>query len=271
MKKFFKKLSGITILATAVFVLAACGNSTKKTASTSATEKEQTVIRVGATGQSFPNSYKEGDELVGFDVEVFEAVAKKLGYKVEWTTGSFDGLVAQLNTGKLDTIANNFAITDERKKTLQFSDVYAYAHTGIAVKEDSTAKELKDLEGQTIAGVSGSNKVTILEEYIKENNLDITVRTYDTREGAQLDTEKGQVAGYVQDSAILSATIKKDDLPLRVLPDSLSNDQVAFPFLKNDAGDKLKKAFDKELVKLQKDGTLTKLSKKYYGSDVTKE
>ncbi|MBU5195292.1 transporter substrate-binding domain-containing protein, partial [Vibrio cholerae] len=91
----------------------------------------------GATGQSFPNSYQEDGELIGFDVEVLETIAKNLGYKVQWTLAGFEGLVGQLGVGKLDTIANAFEYTEERAEQYNYSTTYSYTSTGIAVLKDS--------------------------------------------------------------------------------------------------------------------------------------
>ncbi len=267
MKKFLKWFT----LAAIALVLVACGNSASTEEDSSATAEGDKVIRVGATGQSFPNSYQEDGELTGFDVEVFNTVAANLGYEVEWTTGGFDGLVTQLNTGKLDTIANNFAATEERAEIYQFTTPYAYAHTALGVQADSDIQTIEDLEGQTIGGVAGSNKVDIITNYIEENGLDIEIRTYENREGPELDLNKGQVQAYVQDYAIIQAGITLKDLPFRTLEQTFSDDQVVFPFAQNDEGTALKEAFDAELENLRNDGTLAELSEKYYGEDITQE
>ncbi|MCH4169209.1 MAG: transporter substrate-binding domain-containing protein [Streptococcaceae bacterium] len=270
MKKWTKLFAvAASLLVISTSLVACSSSSTKETAKSDSDEK--ITLKVGATGQSFPNSYKDGDKLVGYDVEVLETIADKLGYELEWTTGAFDGLLASLNANKLDTIANNFAITPERSETVDFTEPYAYTASGIAVLEDSKYESTEDLAGETVGGVAGSNKLTELEAYIAETKLDIDIRQYDTREGPQEDTIKGQVAGYVQDKAVLAATIKKDDLALRVLPEDIATGEVAFPFAKNERGEKLRKAFDKELKVLLEDGTIKKLSEKYYGIDVTKE
>lgn len=266
-KKVIKGLSVVALLS----IAAACGNqsSSKEQGAVDAATNEKIVLKVGATGQSFPNSFKEGDQLVGYDVEVIEAIANNLGYEIEWTTAAFDGLLASLNAGKLDSVANNFAITPERQENVLFTVPYAYTASGIAVKADSPYTSTFDLDGETLGAVAGSNKLAELETYIQENNLNIDARHYDTREGPQEDTLKGQVAGYVQDKAVLAATIKKDGLDLRVLPEVLVGGEVAFPFAKTETGEKLRDAFDEELQKLLNDGTIKALSEKYYGIDVT--
>lgn len=253
--------------------LAACSTDGGETASSdvAGTTEEKIVLEIGATGQSFPNSYMEDNKLVGYDVEVIEAIAGNLGYEINWTTAAFDGLLASLNAGKLDTIANNFAITPERQENVNFTTPYAYTASGIAVKEDSEYQSTFDLDNETVGAVAGSNKLTELETYIAETGLNIDARHYDTREGPQEDTLKGQVAGYIQDKAVLAATIKKDGLGLRVLPENLVGGKVAFPFAKTEEGEALLAEFDAELQNLLADGTIKELSEKYYGIDVTAE
>ena len=167
--KNFLKLNALLIFVISINLLAACSNSTNsqeestKTASKSETSDEK-VIRVGATGQSFPNSYQEDGKLIGFDVEVLETIANNLGYKVQWTLAGFEGLVGQLGVGKLDTIANAFEYTEERAEQYNYSTTYSYTSTGIAVLKDSPYDSVKDLNGQTVAGVLGSNKINVLED-----------------------------------------------------------------------------------------------------------
>lgn len=265
MKKIFK-ISTLVIIMAMISVLAACGDTTN---ANSSEDTEKKVLRVGATGQSFPNSFKEGDELVGYDVEVFETIAGNLGYEVEWTLTSFDGLLGHLSTNKIHTIANAFEYTEERAQTYNYSTPYAYTSTGIAVHKDSTYETVKDLEGEVVAGVLGSNKITVLEDYIDKNGLDIEVKQYETRDGPQIDTIKGVIAGYVQGKPILQATIKKGDLPLKILEDDLKSSDIGFPFAKTEEGDALREAFNAEIEKLKADGTLAKISEKYYGADIS--
>src|SRR5699024_1314180 len=146
--------------------------------------EEKKVIEAGATGQSFPNSIEEDGELTGFDVEVLEAVADELGYEVDWVTTAFDGLVAQLDPGRLDTIANVMQITDERVEKYEFSTPYSYVDSTILTHEDNDEiNDLEDLKGKTVAAVADSMHAKNLENY----DSDIDVRLYDNRDAAILD------------------------------------------------------------------------------------
>ena len=91
------KTTAITTLVVATFILAGCDEKQAETAKAEATNK---VLKVGSTGQSYPNGFKQEGKLVGFDVETTEAIAKELGYTVEWTTAEFPGLMGQLDSGR---------------------------------------------------------------------------------------------------------------------------------------------------------------------------
>ncbi|GAB7195905.1 hypothetical protein OS31_28170 [Dickeya oryzae] len=105
-------LSAALFPALAAVMLNGCDNNTS-------TQTQSNVLRVGTTGQSYPGSYKENGTLVGYDVEVAETIAHKLGYQIAWTTADFSGLMGQLEAGKLDTVANNFVKTTERQKKVR--------------------------------------------------------------------------------------------------------------------------------------------------------
>lgn len=261
MKKFSLAIMSALLLSLTVV---GCGNANTNNNA----EKEEKVIRVGATGQSFPNAYKENEKLVGYDVEVIETIAKDLGYKVQWTTMDFAGAMGQLDQGKLDTVANSVAVTEERKEKYNFTDAYSYAGAQIVTSKDNTdINTLEDLKGKTISGVAGSNNVKIVNGYFK--NGEVTVRTYETRDGAMNDAISNRVDGYVNSRGVLAAEIAKKNLPLKFVGDPLNFEEVAFPFVKNEKGEELQKQFNEELKKLKEDGTLKKISEKYFNEDIT--
>ncbi len=263
-----KKLVTLVVAVMMALGLTACGSSTTTTPGQSG-QASKGVIRAGATGQSFPNAFKEGDKLVGFDVELLEAAAKRAGYTVQWTNADFAGLMGQLEAGRLDTVANNVAITEARQKTYDFTDIYAYMGTSIAGKKGSAVTSLKDLDGKTVAGVLGSNNVKTLEAWAQKNGYKVTVRTYETRDGAMNDLINGRVDGYVQSSGILLAEAKKANLPIALVGDPIAADSIGLPFSKNEQGTKIRTDINAELVKMKADGSIKTLSEKYFGSDVT--
>ncbi|MGX8792363.1 amino acid ABC transporter substrate-binding protein [Oceanobacillus sp. M60] len=251
-------LAGSIVLIT---ILAACGDS-----GSSEEGSGDNVLQAGTTAQSYPNSYEENGELVGYDVEVLETAAENLGYEVEWVTTDFSGLMGQLETGRIDTVANFVAVTEERAESYDFSVPYAYAGATIVTHEDNDFTDLEQFKGRTVSGVLGSNNVKNLEAFDPE----IEPRTYETRDGAMNDAINNRVDGYVNSKSALIAEIELGDLPLKFVGDPFVYEDISFPFTKNEEGAALREEFDEELEKLREDGTLAEISKKYFaGEDIT--
>ncbi|PJN90490.1 amino acid ABC transporter substrate-binding protein [Bacillus sp. mrc49] len=261
MKKFL--FLGLSILF--IVMLSACGSSKQ---GNTADDSGKKTIKVGSTGQSYPNGYQENGKLTGFDVELTERIAKNLGYKVEWVTSDFSGIMGQLGSGKLDTVANAVAITTERQEQFHFTDPYSYYGAQIVSNtKNKEIKSLEDLKGKTVSGVLGSNNIANLEKYDKKG--EIKIRTYETRDGAMQDAINNRVDGYINSRPILVAEIKKNDLPLKLVGDPVAYENVGYPFPKTEKGKKLNEEFTTEIKKLKEDGTLAKLSNKYFGEDIT--
>lgn len=258
MKKFkllIGTIAALALTATTLFVA-------PTTASASTKE-----ITFATTGVSFPGSYKENGKLTGFDVEVARAAAKKLGYKAKFVTTSFDGLFGQLTSGKADAVASSIAITSERKQSYYFSSPYAFFDYGVVVKKDSKLKNVNQLGNKTIAATVGSNQIKVLNKF----NSSIKVKTFDDREAALNGVLNDQVDGYSNSKTILKAIIKQKNLDLKILNGTIGSENIAIAFNKNDDGKKLAKKFDKAIKELQDDGTISKLSKKYFaGIDASK-
>ncbi|MEE1650710.1 transporter substrate-binding domain-containing protein [Brachybacterium sp. J144] len=257
MKRRTFALSALSVLALPP-VLAACSGG-----------DDSGAIRAGSTGQSFPNSYQEDGTLIGFDVELIETIAEALGRSVTWTNADFSGLMGQLEARKLETVANNVAVTEERSAQYDFTEPYAYMGAVVgALGSNTELNELADIAGHTIAGVLGSNNTTHLETWAAENGVDVEIRTYETRDGAMQDLLAGRVDGYIQSSGIFYAEMQKSGADLKFVGEPIAWESVAFPFEK---GSELVAQFNEQITALREAGTLLELSEKYYGDDVVTE
>lgn len=224
------------------------------------------TIVVGTTAQTYPNSYKKGGKLTGFDVAVTKAVGKQLGDKVKFkVVGDVPSLLESVKSGKVDTVANAITINKSRAKTYQFSNVYAYYPAQIAVKKDSKVHSLKQLEGKTVSATLGSSNIALLKSYDSK----IKIKPYDDRNAIFTDAASGSVAGVLNQRQLLQQTIKKQNLDLRILKGVVGWNNSAYPFQKSAKGTKLKGQFNTALKKLRANGTIAKLSQQYFGENVT--
>ncbi|GAJ27511.1 cysteine ABC transporter [Liquorilactobacillus sucicola DSM 21376 = JCM 15457] len=263
MKKIWIAVVGIIVVLAIAFL--GIKQLNKSQASSTDVHKSKGTINLAATGTSFPTSYKKDGKLVGFDVELTNKAAQRLGYKTKWTTGEFAGLFGQLDDSKIDTIANDIAVTPERSQKYLFSKVYNTEETTIAVDKNTSYKTIRDLEGKTVASAVASNNTENLRKYDSK----INIKTFEGRDDIFQALLVGHVDGVVNTRNNLKALIKFKHYKWKVVDGNAASVNIALPFKKDTRGKKLKQQFDKEFEKLIADGTVKQLSVKYFGYDIT--
>lgn len=123
------------------------------------------TLRVATDATFMPFEFQENGKLTGFDIELVEAVAQKMGKKVEWTSIDFKGLVPGLLAKRFDMAVSAIYITDERKKVIDFTDPYYPGGLVLLVKKDNTTiKGPEDLDGKKVSVQVGTKSVAYLQE-----------------------------------------------------------------------------------------------------------
>ena len=193
---------------------AAASGAASSAASTGAADQLAAIqangkLVVALEGAWQPWSYHdESDTLVGYDVEVSRAIAKKLGVEPEYVESDWDSLFAGLDAGRFDIVCNGVEVTDERAKTYDFTTPYGYIHTALAVRKDNEdIKSFEDLKGKTTANSLASTYMELAESY------GATVQGIDTLE----ETIQLLTAGRID--ATLNADVSFYDY-LNVHPDA---------------------------------------------------
>ncbi|WP_421843068.1 amino acid ABC transporter substrate-binding protein [Marinobacter algicola] len=223
-------------------------------------------LRVGMSGQYFPFTFVEQDKLKGFEVDVMNAVGKEMGREIQYQTANFSGLFGMLESGRIDTVANQITITEERQKAYIFSEPYVYDGAQVVTKEGNTEVEsVEDLKGKTVAVNLGSNFEALLRElpYADE----INIKTYESN--LERDTALGRVDAFVMDRVSASQIIKEKPLPLELAGPTFSQITNAYPFRDTDAGRALREEVNAALAALRDNGTLASISEKWFGTDIT--
>ncbi|MDN6319205.1 MAG: amino acid ABC transporter substrate-binding protein [Marinobacter sp.] len=228
---------------------------------------QENSLRVGMSGQYFPFTFVEQDKLKGFEVDVMNALGKEMGRDIQYETANFSGLFGMLQSGRIDTVANQITITDERKKAYVFSDPYVYDGAQVVTKKGNTeVQSVEDLKGKTVAVNLGSNFEALLTELPYADQ--ITIKTYESN--LERDTALGRVDAFVMDRVSASQIIKDKPLPLELAGPTFSQITNAYPFHDTEAGRSLRDEVNKALAALRDNGTLTTISQKWFGTDITK-
>ncbi len=234
------------------------------------TIKERGYITVAMEGTWAPWTYHdEDDNLVGFDVEVAKAVADELGVDVQYQEGEWDGLLAGVQSGRYDIMVNGVGYTEERAQAYTFSDPYCYNKTALIVRGDNEdIKSLEDLNGKTTCNSANSTYQLIAEEY-GANVLD--VETLDgTLEMVLAGTDRAD-ATLNAEASFLDYMNAHSDANLKIVDYYPESEKVCIIMPKGDSSDSLKEAINSAIEKLRADGTLSELSNKYFGGDITAE
>ena len=230
--------------------------------------KERGSIIVAMEGTWAPWTYHdEDDNLVGYDVEVAQNIAEKLGVEVEFIEGAWDGLLAGLDAGRYDIMVNGVGVTDERAEKYNFSTPYAYNKTAVIVRGDyDEISSMEDLKGKKTANTISSTYAAQAEAYgatvTPVDDLNQTIELLlSNRIDATLNAE------------VVFNDYKKEhpDSNIKIATYSDQVEEIAIPIRKGDDTVTLLEAVNDALDEMAKDGTLTELSEKYFGMDISKK
>lgn len=262
MKKIFALCM---MLVLAVTALAGCGSN-------SAQKEESKKIVVGLDDSFPPMGFKdEKNEIVGFDIDLAKEVAKRLGREVEFKAIDWNSKEAELKSGRVDILWNGLDITDKRKENMLFSEPYMDNRQIVFVAKNgkvAVAGE-SDLAGKTIGTQSGGTT----EEYF-ENKPELKasmkeVKYYPDYINAFMDLENGRLDAVVGDEIIGRYYISKHPDEIQAIDTVIGTvSQFGIAFRKDDQKlrDEVQKVFDE----MKADGTVAKISEKWFAKDITK-
>ena len=267
---FQKKLTALLLAALLLCTaaLTGCGKSAAEPSEDLLTRiRREGSITVAMEGTWAPWTYHdENDQLVGYDVEVARCIAEKLGVSVNFIEGEWDGLLAGLDDGRYDMLVNGVGITPDRQAKYDFSTPYAYNRTAVIVRKEYDAiKTMQDLKGKHTANTINSTYATQAERYgATVTGVDDLNQTIELLLSGRIDaTLNAEVTFYDYMKAHPEAAIR-----IATLSDEV--EQIAIPVRKGENSASLLAAVNDALAALQADGTLTALSQKYFGTDISK-
>jgi len=258
------KLSLIALTVVVATALAACGGGSSASSSDVQQVKDANVLRVGTEGTYSPFSFHDPktNKLVGYDVEVIAAVAAKLGVKVKYVETPWDAIFAGLTSKRFDVVANQVTKNPKRAGLYGLSTTYTVSEGVIATRTgDGTISSLADLKGRKSAQSLTSNWAAVAKDAGAE------VQSVEGFTQAVTLLKQERVDATVNDSlAVLDYQKSTGDNAIKI---AATTGNVSEQVIATRKGSDLVAAINTALSDLQKDGTLRRISVKYFDSDVS--
>ena len=222
------------------------------------------ALRVGTEGTYAPFTFHDqSGALVGFDVEIAQEIAKRLGVKAQFVEGPWDGLIAGIDANRYDVVINEVGITDARKQKYDFSDPYIASKAVLIVKADNTAiTSFADLKGKKAAQTLTSN----FGKLAQDNGAEL-VGTDGFDQSIALVLQ-GRADATINDSLSFYDFKKhQPDANVKIAATQSNADYSGVLLAKGKP--ELVAAINKAIADIKSDGTYAKISQKYFGTDVS--
>ncbi|OPG97689.1 amino acid ABC transporter substrate-binding protein [Chryseobacterium mucoviscidosis] len=273
---------GIRIFRTALLfitmlvVLAGCssGNAANESDTAAASGQDKVKKIIVGTGTQFPNVcfIDENGKLTGYDVELIREIDKRLPeYEFEFSTMEFKNLLLSLETKKIDLIAHQMEVNEERQAKFLFNDeAYNIFPNKIVVSEkNQDVKSIEDLKGKKLIVGATSNAAVLAEKWNAANGKVIDIVYSGAGEDTNTQIKTGRVDATISTQFAIDYQNKVVDAQLKTVGEALSNSMVYFILNKDEQ--ELKTKIDEALKSIKEDGTLSKLSTEWLGADYTVE
>lgn len=263
-----KKLVSVAVLAASVLALFGCKKA-EKVSDPVAALKARGEFVLGLDDSFPPLGFRDDDtnEIVGYDIDLGKEVAKRLGVKFRAQPIDWDAKEMELATGKIDCIWNGFTITEDRKNSLSFTDAYLNNEQVLVVRADSGITTLDGMTGKVLGIQSGSSAQEAVDDNEKfAASLEKTIMFKDNITALN-DLEIGGVDGVVMDSVVANYSISKTGKPFIVVEEGLAKEGYGIGFRKSEP--QLRDEVVKILNEMAKDGTITAISTKWFGKDIS--
>jgi putative lysine/arginine/ornithine/histidine/octopine transport system substrate-binding protein len=219
------------------------------------------VLRIGTEGAYPPfNQIDPAGELIGFDIDIAEALCDNMGVTCEFVRQDWDGIIPGLLARKYDAIVASMSITEERKQAVDFTDPY-YSNKLRFVAAENAKLDPVNLKGKII----GAQRATISASYLEDHPIKgAKVKLYDTQENAYLDLASGRVDVILADMLVSYEWLNSEaGAGFAFLGEPIDiGDKVGIAVRKGDT--ELLAKLNAALAEIIADGTYEELNAKYF-------
>ena len=248
-----KKLMGLLTVLAVLFVVTGCGNE----------DGAENVWTVGTSADYYPFEFidPETEEIVGFDVDLINEIAGRLGYTVEMVDIDFTSLIPALQSGRVDLVIAGMTPTAERQEVVDFTDIYHSSYEVILTTTEHNINTLDDLNGLVVAVQSTTIQETMALGFV-EDGLDIDIMSMNRIPELVQQLISGRADVVLIDSAVVNMYLQQHE-GLQVVDHILETDDdgsaIALPL-----GSELTESINEVLAELKADGTIEALVYKWF-------
>lgn len=242
-----------------LFVLSCGGNKGGEESTAPTEEGKEKVLRVGTNPEFKPFEYVgEGGKPEGFDIDLMNMIGEELGYKIEWKTMSFDGLIPAMKNGEIDLIIAGMSVTEERKAAVDFTDEYYLSKFAyVKLKDNPSLTDLEGIQGKKLGAQLG----TIQEQEARRISDNTVVNEAIT--SLILELKNKNLDALVLEDVVASAYVGENpELEIFATKDMSDNGGTAIAVDKGKNAE-LVKQINETIKKLQENGKYDELLKKY--------
>ena len=221
----------------------------------------QEALTVGANIGNVPWEFQDdAGEFVGFEIDLVNAVAERLGAEVEIVNIPFNGLFSAVQSGRIDIATSSITITDERLQSVSFAQPYYDSDQSLTVAAEGPAS-LDEMKGKVVGVDTGSTGDMWATEHAEEYGF-ADIRRYEGLAPAMLDLTAGRIDGYISDIPALLYYVK-DKPELKVVQRIETGEKYSMMFAKNA---ELATQVNDVLTTLKEEGVLSELHQKWFGT-----
>lgn len=266
-----KKIVALLLSAAMILGMTACSTTTepKETADVGSTDK---VIKVATSGDclGFTVYDETTKEWSGFEIDMWNEIADRIGYEVEFVQEDVASAFGDLEIGKVDTVAKQISITPAREEKYDFTQPYFFSPYSLMVKGDNEdIKTWSDMEGKTIGLADGSAMNEFIAQLDPDNKVNKT--TYESFASIPQEVVLGRVDAMPYAYLLIPYLLEEHpdwDLKAVDTEHPIYTEVNGYPFARTDRGQELLKLVDEALTEIIADGTHKELSEKWFNYDV---
>lgn len=264
-----KKITTLLMLSILLMASVFASGAKENTIDNSLTKIQEKGVFILGLDDAFPpmGFRNENNEIVGYDIDLAKEVTSRLGVELKLQPIDWNSKEQELATGNIDCIWNGFTKSPAREKVMSFTDTYVLNKQVLIVKSNSTLKTLEDFKGKIVGLQGGSTASDAMEASLDFKNSLKQVIEFKDNLTALMDLNAGGLDGVVLDLLVAKDTIDRSNMDFKILEAGLSEEEYAIGFRKNDIA--LTNAVNEKLIEMQKDGTLAKITEKWFGSDIS--